>query len=572
MRPLIRVGVISAISLASIGVVLLGPALLAVAQSFTQLLAPGDSIQVSCPSVLVMVDGGALTSQVISCATFTPTPTPTPAPTATPTNTPAPTGTSTRTPVPTGTPTPRPTSTAIPSATPSPSATPTMVMPMPTNTVVAGGPNDGALGNSAAYGIWTPTALDTCTKAEHDAFYVIGPDGLRYPTWHPPVFTRPNGTTCTFGHEHGQDPRAAAEWTITQRHYARTLADGSLDLAHAGIPFGYVNQQMDNWEVATGNTAMAMRHEDHVGHKIATVDHFQIGLASGPGQVQFFYPGVTCNYIIEYHQGTHSKDAFENNLHQVLYNGDCSDGHGIHLDSMGEFGGVGQFTRSCDSAGDRTSIITTGTDYASPAFPGTTQNGGARGISDRSCIQTGFLVPPGQFSQNAYEFWPVNIGITRANGTPVVDGLNLLFDVEDSIRYYWPGHASNGTTVDNVGYMQALCYEDLNGRRFRGNSCDSSTNYGAIQGIAWNDPRAGFRDLNRGVYFKPGISHNAGGTTVWYTDPFGGQAQTTPFPGSIKQLVTADSTNYAQRVGAFETANALSMVHDDGGRTVHAPN
>jgi hypothetical protein len=443
-----------------------------------------------------------------------------------------------------------------------------MVMATTTPLPVSG---DGATGNSAAFGIWNPTSIDTCTKADHDSFYVVGPDRLRYPTWHPPVFKRADGTTCAFGHEHGQDPRTAAEWVITQRHYAPVNANGSLDLSHAGIPFGYVNQQMDNWEAGTGNTAMTMRHEDHVGHKVAIANNFQIGMDKGPGTAQFFYPGVTCNYIIEYHQGTHSKDAFENNLHQILYNADCSDGHGVHLDVMGKFGKVGQLTRICDGAGDRSTIIITGTDYASSSFPGTAADG-ARLITDRNCVVNYFLVPSGSFSSNPYEAWPVNLSITQANGNAVVDGLNLLFDVEDSIRYYWPAHASDGVTVDNLGHMQDLCYENLNGRTFRGGLCDNSTNFGKIQGIAWNDPRAGFRDLNRGVYFKPSVTHNAGGSTVWYTDPFGGNAQTTRFPGSIKQLVTADSTNYAAKAGAFESANVINMLHGDGGRTVHAPN
>jgi hypothetical protein len=504
-------------------------------------LQPGDSANVTCTTTL-SGSIGATTANLL-CAAL-------------------PTATATKTAVPVST----PTRTSVPTAT----ATPTMVMPMPTMTPVPGAA-DGATGNSAAFGIWVPTARDTCTAAEHDAFYVVGPDGLRYPTWHPPVFTRANGSTCTFGHEHGQNPRLANDWLITQRHYAHQLPDGSLDLAHAGIPFAYANQQMDAWIAATGNTAMAMRHEDHVGHKVAIANNFQIGLDSGNGTGQFFYPGVTCNYIVSYHQGTHSKDAFENNLHQILYNSDCSDGHGLHIDQMGQFGKVGEFTRFCDQNGVRsTAIVTTGTDFASPSFPGSTNNGGARTILDRACVEAVLLVPVGQWSGNPYEAWPVNFGITRANGTAVVDGLNLLFDTEDSIRYYWPGHASvAGGAVDNLGHFQDLCTENFNGRTFRGGVCDAG-----LRTATWDDPRSAFRDLNRGVYFKPGVTHNAGGSTVWYTDPFGRNAQTTPFPGSLKQLVSSDSVSYAAKAGTgvFETANVINMFHNDGGHTVHAPN
>ena len=212
-------------------------------------------------------------------------------------------------------------------------------------------------------------------------------------------------------------------------------------------------------------------------------------------------------------------------------------------------------------------MIHTGTDYASPAFPGTTANGD-RLITDRNCVEQGFLVPQGQFSANPYEAWPVNIALTQPNGNPVVDGLNLLFDVEDSIRYYWPGHASDGTTVDNLGHFQDLCTENFNGRTFRGGVCDQGT-----RSAAWNSPQAGFKDLNRGVYFKPGVTHNAGGSSVWYTDPFGNHAQTTPFPGSIKQgPISLDTLNYAQKAGGFESANVINKYHDSGSGTVHAPN
>ena len=76
-------------------------------------------------------------------------------------------------------------------------------------------------GPSAAFGLWTPGPGDTCTKDIHDQYSVVGPDGKLYPTWHPPVDP---ATGCTFGHEHGRDPRGS-------------------NLYHqvGAIPFGYAN-------------------------------------------------------------------------------------------------------------------------------------------------------------------------------------------------------------------------------------------------------------------------------------------------------------------------------------------
>lgn len=61
--------------------------------------------------------------------------------------------------------------------------------------------------NSAAMGLWMPASFENCSQAIHDAYRVVGPDGKWYPTWHPPIDP---GTGCSFGHEHGRDPRGSA--------------------------------------------------------------------------------------------------------------------------------------------------------------------------------------------------------------------------------------------------------------------------------------------------------------------------------------------------------------------------
>ena len=120
---------------------------------------------------------------------------------------------------------------------------------------------------SHAMGRWTPLAPhDTCTKEFHDTFYVIGPDGKRYPTWHAPEEVDPaTGQPCRFGHDHGLDPRNSALWPDLQRHFAFDAnRDGVLDsaeLAASGIPFGYVSEQLEG--------TATPRPEEHTGYKIA---------------------------------------------------------------------------------------------------------------------------------------------------------------------------------------------------------------------------------------------------------------------------------------------------------------
>ena len=77
---------------------------------------------------------------------------------------------------------------------------------------------------SRALGLWEPYGPDTCTPAIHESYAVVGPDGKVYPTWHPPVDP---ATGCTFGHEHGRDPRGSDLYDEV-----------------GPIPFGYANEHL----------------------------------------------------------------------------------------------------------------------------------------------------------------------------------------------------------------------------------------------------------------------------------------------------------------------------------------
>ncbi|MHC4710863.1 MAG: hypothetical protein ACYTA3_10735, partial [Planctomycetota bacterium] len=159
------------------------------------------------------------------------------------------------------------------------------------------GPGIAPNGFSAAYGRWEPSSHDTCTKQAHDSYAVEGPDGKLYPTWHPPVDP---GTGCTFGHEHGRDP------------------SGSDLFGKVGtLPFGYANEQLDIYDPFTA------RHEDHVGHKVEWENDVRMKFGGDASSAVF---EIRCDVLTKMHQGSHSKDAFTNNLHEIIYHIDCSDG------------------------------------------------------------------------------------------------------------------------------------------------------------------------------------------------------------------------------------------------------
>ncbi len=381
---------------------------------------------------------------------------------------------------------------------------------------------------SQAFGLWSPSHWDSCTRAIHDQYSVVGPDGKRYPTWHPPVDP---ATGCTFGHEHGRDPRGS-------RLYA----------AVGPIPFGLANEALESWDPS------GTRHEDHFGHKIEWENGVALQKSVGGQRVNI---GVSCDFLTKIHQGTHSKDAFSNNLHELAYHVRCTDGTELHATIMVAFGAPGEFVRSCDKA----TVVSAG-----PPSPANSPAGnGVRFIPDRSCIDQYILVAPGQFSQfsqGLYEDWVSGNYLRREDG-----GQLAYFDPHFAVfapsRYYESGLASL------TGRSMEACYETSPaGHHAAGGACDASTRNGQDLDVTWDDPRSALNGLVREVYFNQTVINNAGGPSVWYTDPFGGHAATTPFPGSVEQRIAAiDNT----RPFPLES-QAFGGTRNYGGNGVHAPN
>lgn len=475
-----------------------------------------------------------------------------------------------------------------------PTATP---LPGPSN--VPSNPEDSTAMNRWAPHVNSQTGeiMDKCSDPQtnivdvHNTYSVIGPDGKRYPTWHPPVVTLSNGVTCSFGHEHGRNPRDSEIFRQAQEYFAYDAnQNGTFETAEidaAGIPFGYVNEQYDTYNHDHGSAVM--RHEDHVGHKVEYAngeadldedDRFNNSSTGGVvvpyvnpgGNPKWIDKGGRCRYLSKVHQGVSTHDAFTNNLHELVYFADCT-GSGqaagynakSSIAELMKFGKFGEFSEVCDGiqVPENRDGFTTVTTSNPNNYPGTRQDG-ARHIIERSCVEQYFLVPPGQFSLNFYEVWVGGIVLKLPNGNNLMQGANMLFDVEDANRYYHPGKPNS------LGYSMDLCYEQLGNRKWRGGVCELATDYGNIQGIKWDNPKSAFKGIHRGMYFMPPELANAGGPEVWYTDPFGGNASTSPFAGSIKQIISSKNINF-NNLGQIDP-RLSDRFHDDGEDTVHAPN
>jgi hypothetical protein len=477
----------------------------------------------------------------------------------------------------------------------------------------------------ALVGLWTPRAqeparawshamsrwqphptFDTCTIEEHDSYRVLGPDGRWYPTWHAPLHQRGDGTECTFGHEHGRNPRNSLLWRqILEAFYYDANQNATMDAAEeavTGLPFGYANEQLDAWSKHA--KAPMMRHEDHVGHKIDYVNG-EPDLAThrmsddpvggawvgqlGDGVVKRD-TGVRCFYLTKVHQGVSTPDAFTNNVHEVFYFASCWHpqrtelAQRLSIATLVAFGRPGGFTSfqplgqpdGCSMRRNQAQDFTfVGLNDVNTHYP---TGPGDREIIHRECVEAGFLVRGEQFSGNFYEAWPAELRIEgRRSDRPIVSGVNLLFDVEDASRYFYPEglKQARGYTKElgtNLGRSMDLCYEKLGERQARGGACGLVTESGRITDITWDDPRSAFRGVHRGHYFKPGILDNLGGSEIVYTDPFGRRASRKPFPGAIRQFVSARRLNYSSLIGVPIDPRVADRRHDDGGRTVHAPN
>jgi hypothetical protein len=355
---------------------------------------------------------------------------------------------------------------------------------------------------SRAFGLWTPGPGDTCTPEQHDRYATVGPDGKRYPTWHPP--TDPE-SGCTFGHEHGRDPR------------------GSRLLGEVGsIPFGLANEQLETWDPANP------RREDHVGHKVEWANDIPMRVDSDVAGSLF---DVRCDVLVKLHQGTHSKDAFTNNVHELVYHIRCNDGTAMSITMLTAIGKPGEFVRSCDG--------TTHISAGQPTPLNSPTGGGKRLIPDRECVMEHMLVGStrkSNMSAALHESWQTSNQVRSESGRTLAS-FDPYFQVPAPSRYYDP--AATGL----VGRPIDMCYAaEPNGDRARGGACAESTAEGQIAGIGWDDPRSPFNGVKRKVDINGNRIDNAGGPLVWYTDPYGKHGGATPFPGSVRQVIASVKT------------------------------
>jgi len=392
-----------------------------------------------------------------------------------------------------------------------------------------------------ALGQWAPSRFDSCPATLHDRYATRGPDGKLYPAWHPPVVRDPaTGRRCTFGHEHGRDPRGSDLYRWVARHFG------------GGLPFGAAAEALDAY--AAANPGVATRHEDHVGHKVEWQDDVRLLRRARGGRRRPI--GVTCDFLTKLHQGTHSADAFANDVHELIYAVRCDDGTRLLTTTFVRFGRPGSFNRGCQPSLPVTAPTT-------PALP---IGRGRRQIPDRACVDRHVLVPAGRFSlfaRGLYEDWVSSNRLTTRSGRQIAYW-DPHFAVFDPARYF--DHGSPGGLARTID----LCWtRTADGRRAAGSACDVATTYGSLTApLPFDDPRSPFSGTHRETYLNQTTVSNRGGPRRWYTDPYGHRASRKPFPGALCQLVSP-TDNTSRPILESQTFGAERPYSAPG---VHAPN
>jgi hypothetical protein len=400
--------------------------------------------------------------------------------------------------------------------------------------------------DSQSMGRWTPSTdsakhPNECSQAIHDSFYVVGPDGRKYPTWHPP---RDPATGCWFGHEHGENPANSALWNDLRRHFAwdangnGTIEDTEAFSTRSGIPFGYAAEY--------GGAPAAILHDSY---KIAFVDGLaRPRLVNGTATDA----GLRCNHLVAWSQDTQTARPFNEALHPLIYAADCT-GSGESANYPGKL------------------ILSVMADYGSTAaVPARTGEAPAARLFPEAGTQVfpSAFVAAGATSDlpaALLERWDTIVSLRTTGGTE-------LARINPGVEHRTP---SRFRDAGSALWSLDLCYGGLDALgRFVNDPAQAASIVRQVRGSATDCarlPRTGpatpvsqrvtvdaldaqFKGCNRQLVLRNQAIANGTGPTTWYSAPGGTDARTQPFAGSLRQFVAA---------GVSNTNFTLASVTDD---------
>lgn len=297
---------------------------------------------------------------------------------------------------------------------------------------------------------------------------------------------------------------------------------------------------------------MMPRHEDHVGHKII-VSRQPFGY-TGLAEADFMY----CDNLSKFHQGTHSKDAFTNNLHEMVQVLQCPGGLRVRVQAMAAIGRAGWIEQNSNTNGGLDIFIGPPTPPDSPIVSNPHIPGDSLGDRDMPTSSSVYVSRPTFFEQWRWQlcFMAIGEGSCAFHTTQYwsVSNPSRFPDLTtDPVSLARPVDACWKTEADGtwlIDFGDCLIVRKNNITR-------------------WDDPRSPFNGTKRGLR-QDNFDWKNTGPEVIYTDPLGMKASAVPVPGvsEIRQEIS---------VGAYlipGTTRARSWVTraPNGGVDGTAPN
>ena len=96
----------------------------------------------------------------------------------------------------------------------------------------------------------------------------------------------------------------------------------------------------------------------------------------------------------------------------------------------------------------------------------------------------------------------------------------------------------------------------------------ASTGEGQTPGVTFDDPRSEFNGADHFADINANNISNADGPDTWYTDAYGQNGRTEPFPGSVRQRIASVDNN----IGVDANGPTIGDDRNYRGAGVRAPN
>ena len=400
--------------------------------------------------------------------------------------------------------------------------------------------------SSLSMGRWSPATDSTrfpneCSKDVHDSYFVVGPDGKKYPTWHPP---RDPATGCWFGHEHGDNPAGSALWSELKRHFAwdansnGTIDESEATSARSGIPFGYAAE--------VGGDPAAILHDSY---KIAFIDNVaRQRVVSGGTQDA----SLRCNQLLAFAHDTQTSAAIGQALHPLTYAIDCTPTDGssyaskLILSVMADYGS----SQAPAAQGNEVAAARRVPEATAQVYPSAFVTFGNSADLPAALTESWDTVVSVRSSAGA-ELARANPGLINRNPSRYVLGSGSSAVAQPSIGLCYSGLNAAGALITDPAQSASIV------RQVRGSATDCArlSPTGPATALAarvrFDDRDAQFKGCSRSVIWRDQSVRNGSGPTTWYSNASGTDARTSAFAGSLRQFIARGTSGSTVELAAF---------------------